>query len=180
MVRNLILISLLFFSASAIGDANDGEYLGFKLGERFSAPRGAVRRNHLMGALIYVVDPRQRVEHIDSVSVYVSPKSSIIGSIFGEWYFSSARSAKNFADRYMPTLENKYSHWRRRRSSLTNGDFQLWVDLEQKPPIVDHWPSDKNFRVSIALIFAPDSPRRSEWMATIRKEANALVLAVSK
>ena len=172
--RFSVFIILLFLSAAAVADANNGEYLGFKLGEKFSVPRGAVAYDHITGALFYVVNPGQRHQHISSLSIYVSPKSSIIGSIFGEWYFSNARSAKDFSGRYLQTLEKEYSHWKRRGNSLTNGDYQLWVDLEQKPPIVDHWPSDKNFRVAIALIFAPDSTRRNEWMATIHREVNNL------
>jgi hypothetical protein len=110
----------------------------------------------------------------------VSPESLIIGSIFGGWYFSSERAAKDFSDRYFQTLDEKYSHWKRRRSSLTNGDYQLWVDLERKPPIVDHWPSDKQFRVSVALIFAPDSEARRDWMATIQGETNNQELTAGK
>jgi hypothetical protein len=170
--RKLILISLLFVSASAHADANDGEYLGFKLGEEFSVPRGAAGKHHYMGAMIYAADPGKGHQHIDSLSVYVSPKSLIIGSIFGAWYFSSERSAQAFSDRHLQTLEQQYDHWKRRRSSLTNGDYQLWVDLEEKPPIVDHWPSPKRFRVSVALIFAPDSMPREDWMDAIRREAN--------
>lgn len=180
MTRYLILISLIFLSASAFADANDGEYLGYILGERFTVPRGAVRKDHITGAMIYVVDPRRQPHHIHSVSIYVSPKSSMIGSIFGEWYFSSARSANDFGDRYLSSLEKKYSHWKRRGRSLTHGDYQLWVDVEEKPPVVDHWPSHKNSRVAIGLIFAPDSAGRSEWMALIHREVNDLELTAKE
>lgn len=181
MTRILIFISLFFLSASAFADANDGEYLGFKLGERYSAPRGSVGRGHITGALVYAVDAHKRHQHIGSLSIYVSPKSSIIGSIFGEWYFSSERSAQEFMDRYMDNLEKKYSDWKhersrwhRKRAPLTNGQYQLWTDLEQRPPIVDHWPSSKKFRVSVALVFAPESEGRSEWMTRIKNELNDL------
>jgi hypothetical protein len=114
------------------------------------------------------------------VSIFVSPKSSIIGSIFGEWYFSSQRAAKDFADRYLTRLEGRYSHWKRSGRSLTHGDYQLWVDIEEKPPIVEHWPSHKNSRVAIGLIFAPDSVGRREWMALIHRELNKLELTAKE
>lgn len=180
-MRNLLIISLLLLATSALADANDGEYLGFKLGDTYAAPRGAVARGHITGALVYAVDAHKRHQHIGSLSIYVTPKSSIIGSIFGEWYFSNERSAQDFMDRYMDNLEKKYTHWKRQRSRwhrkrapLTNGKYQLWTDLEQRPPIVDHWPSAKKFRVSVALVFAPDSEGRSEWMAMIKNELNDL------
>ena len=172
ITRKIIFISLLFLSTAAFADANDGEYLGFKLGSTFAAPEGAIGRDHYMGALVYVVDPHQRHQHMGSLSIYVSPKSSIIGSVFGDWYFSSKRSAQQFSERYMQTAETTYSSWKRGRNSLTNGDYQLWVDLEEKPPIVDHWPSDKKFRVSVALVYAPGSSVRNSWMTLVKRESN--------
>ncbi len=84
MSRNLILIGLIFLSASAYADANDGEYRGIKLGEKLTTPRGAVGKDHVIGAKIYVVAPSRQPHHIDSMSIYASPKSSVIGSIFGQ------------------------------------------------------------------------------------------------
>jgi hypothetical protein len=114
-----------------------------------------------------------------SLSLYVSPKSSTIGSIFGGWYFTSEKSAQQFLDSYLRSLENKYGGWKRRRSTLTNGDYQMWVDLEEKSPFVDYWPSQKKYRVSVALVFAPDSVPRSDWMARVQREADDLELSAS-
>jgi hypothetical protein len=180
MTRILILIGLIFSGAPVFADANDGEYLGYHLGEKFKVPRGAVSQEHITGAMIYYVSPKRQPHHIDAVSLYVSPESSMIGSIFGEWYFSSARSAKDFADRYLSNLEKKYNHWKRRGRSLTYGDYQLWVDIEEKPPIVDHWPSHKNSRVAIGLIYAPDSQGRNDWMALIKNEISNSGLSARK
>ena len=166
--------------APAFADTNDGENLGYNLGDRFTVPRGAVATDHITGAMIYIVDPRRQPHHIESVSLYVSPKSSTIGSIFGEWYFSSARAAKDFADHYLSSLEEKYSHWKHRWRSLTYRDYRFWVDVEETPPIADHWPSHKNSRVAIGLIFAPDSAGRGDWMALLHKEVNNLELAAKK
>ena len=129
--------------------------------------------------MIYVVDPKRQAHHIDSMSIYVSPKSSIIGSIFGEWYFASARSAKSFADGYLAALEKKYPHWKLGGRSLTYGDHQLWVDIEE-PPFDDYWPSRKKHRVAIGLIFAPDSTSRGKWMALINREVNNFELTARK
>lgn len=174
IVRSIIVVAgLISFSSSAIADANNGEFLGFRLGERYKVPRGSVGKTHITGAIIYAVDPEDRHQHVGSLSLYVSPKSSTIGSIFGGWYFTNKRSAQAFADHYLKMLEQRYGHWKRRRSFFTNNDYQLWVDLEEKPPIYDHWPSERNFRVAVALIFAPDSPPRVEWLTKIRTESLA-------
>lgn len=171
ITRKLMFIWLLFLSTSALADANDGEFMGFKLGSKYSAPEGAIGRDHITGAIVHIVDPHQRHHHVDSLSIYVSPNSSIIGSVFAGWYFSSERSAQHFADRFMQSLETKYSSWKRSRNTLTNADYQLWVELEQKPPIVDHWPSEKKFRVSVALIFTPESAARNAWMDRVLGES---------
>jgi hypothetical protein len=180
MARILFFISLILFNTSVIADADDGEYLGYTLGDKFRVPRGAVGQYHITGAMIYVVNPKRQAHHIDSMSIYASPKSSVIGSIFGEWYFASARSAKSFADGYLAALEKKYPHWKLRGRSLTYGDHQLWVDIEEKPPFDDYWPSRKKHRVAIGLIFAPDSTGRGKWMALINREVNNFELAAKK
>lgn len=171
--HKLLFVCLVFLSTLVLADANDGEHMGYRLGAKFSAPEGTFGRGHITGALVYHVDPHTRHQHMDSMSVYVTPKSSIIGSIFGEWYFSSKRSAQHFSDRYLQILETEYSSWKRRRNTLTNGDYQLWVDLEERPPLVDFWPSKKKFRVSVALIFTPESAARDAWMVRVRRELEA-------
>jgi len=127
MTRKSIFISLLLVNTSVVADANDGEYLGFTLGQSYAVPRGAVAKIHILGALDYAVDPHRRQQHLGSLSVYVSPGSSVIGSIFGEWYFTSERAAKSFLERYTQILENEYGDWKRQRilftsvKSFTNG-----------------------------------------------------------
>jgi hypothetical protein len=51
------------------------------------------------------------------------------------------------------------------------------VDIEEKPLIVDHWPSEMNTRVAIGLIYARDSLGRNEWMALIKSEVGNLEFA---
>lgn len=182
MTRTLIFPSLLLLGTSVFGtpafaDANQGEYLSFTLGQKYSVPRGSVGKSHITGAMMYAVNPEDRHQHIGSLSLYVSPESSIIGSIFGGWYFSNEQSAKLFAEQYVQSLQKQYGHWKHRRSSLTNGEYQMWVDVEQRPPIVDHWPSRKKFRVSVALIYAPESESRSDWQALLQTELSGMELS---
>jgi hypothetical protein len=177
MLRKLTLVSLILFNASVLADANDGEYLGFTLGQRFNVPKNSIRIEHITGAIVYVVDPGQHPHHIDTMSIYVSPESSVVGSVFGEWYFDSPRRAKVFADRYMARLQEKYPHWRKRGTSLTDGEYQLWVDVEEKPPIVEYWPSHRKVRVAIGLIYAHDSLGRLDWMALIKSELGLVEVA---
>ncbi len=180
MLRKLILVSLILCNTLVLADANDGEYLGFTLGERFKVPRGSVGMDHVTGAVIYAIDAGLHSHHIDSINIYVSPESSIVGGIFGERYFSNPRAAEVFADRYLCSLETKYSNWVRRGRSLTFGDYQLWVDIEEKSSLDYDWSEDQNTRVAIALIYAPDSPGRSEWMILIGSEIGEIELASSR
>jgi len=178
--RKLILLSLILCSTLAFADANDGEFLGFTLGEKFNVPRGSDGIEHITGAMIFTVDAGLHAHHIDAISVYVSPGNSIVGGIFGERYFPNPRAAGVFADRYLCSLETKYSHWVRRGRSLTFGDYELWVDIEEKSSLDYDWSEDQNTRVAIALIYAPDSPGRSEWMILIGSEIGEIELASSR
>jgi hypothetical protein len=168
---------LILCSTLAFADANDGDYLGYRLGDKFAIPKGTAGRDHILGAQIFDLDPGVHPHHVDTISIFASPASSIIGSIFGEWYFASNRAATHFADRYLAQLETKYANWTRSKRSLTNEQYQLWVDIEQKPTVTDYWPSSKKFRVAIGLIYAPDTLARNEWMSIIYMEVNNLELS---
>ena len=171
---------LILCSTLAVADANHGDYLGYRLGDKYAIPKGTAGRDHIMGAQIFDLDPGSHPHHVDTISIYASPTSSIIGSIFGEWYFSSNRAAKQFADRYLAQLKRKYADWDRSRRSLTNDEYQLWVNIEQKPPVIDYWPSARKFRVAIGLIYAPDTLARNEWTAIIYMEVNNLELTANQ
>ena len=180
IVGSLLATLLLFGHVQALADANDGEYLGYRLGDNFPVLKSTEVRNHIMGALIVDVDPGQQPHLVDSMSIYVSPTSSTIGSILGEWYFSSERAAKQFADRYLVTLEHKYDDWTRSGRSLSYEDYQLWVDIETKPSEAEHWTSPKRFRVGIGLVYAPESLGHNMWVAIVNMEANNLELTASQ
>lgn len=172
----LVAVVLSLGSMQAFADADAGEYLGYRLGDKYFAGKGTGIRKHITGASIFDLHPGHQDHQVDAISIYVSPTTSIIGSIFGEWYFSNERAAQVFADRYLDNLEEMYGHWIRYRRSLTHENYQLWVSVEKRPPVTQHWLSAKRYRVDIGLIYAPDSMGRSEWMAMVFMEANKLEL----
>jgi hypothetical protein len=176
----LATLASFLSGATALADANDGEYLGYRLGDIYDVPKKATSREHILGARIFDLNPGQHGHHVDAISIYVSPTSSIIGSIFGEWYFSTRRSAERFASQYLTSLGRKYDDWTLLGHSLTNENYRLSAEVEQKPLIVENWPSSLQFRVLIGLIYAPDSLSRSEWMALVHMEVNDLQLTASQ
>jgi hypothetical protein len=179
-VAGLCAFISCLWTGFAFADANEGEYLGYRLGDKFVAPRGKQSRDHIVGAKIYDLKPTGQDHNVETLSLYVSPTSSIIGSIFGEWYFTSKRAAQQFADRYLVTLGEKYEHWTPSRRSLTYEDYQLSVEIEKKSPYIEYWPSPKKYRVAIGLIYTPESLGRNEWMAIVYMEANNLALTASQ
>lgn len=180
IVGALMIAFMLFVVSNAYADASNGEYLGYRLGDRFDPPRKAESRQHITGALIFDLAPGSHPHHMDTITVYVSPTSSIIGGILGEWYFARERAAELFADRYLANLVEKYPQWSLYRGSLTYGNYQLWVEVEQRPYIVEHWPSNHDYRVGVGLIYAPESSRRSVWMTMIDREINSRNLTAKK
>ncbi|NIL94133.1 MAG: hypothetical protein GTO71_06755 [Woeseiaceae bacterium] len=180
IVGLLMLLFIFFVASNAYADANEGEYLGYRLGETFNIPKRAGSRGHITGAMVVDLSPKAHPHHVDSITLYVSPVSLIIGGIYGEWYFSGRPRAALFADRYLDTLADKYPKWRRRGQSLTNGDYQLWVTVEERPPIVQNWPSHDDYRVGVGLIYAPDSSARYRWMTMLDTEGINGELTASK
>jgi hypothetical protein len=173
ILTGLIAASLLA-TGLARADANDGEFLGYRLGDKFIAPEGTKSRPHVAGPRIYEFPVNSRDHGVQTMSLLVSPESSIIGSIFGEWYFSGKRAAEQFADRYLATLARKYEQWTPKDRSLINGDYQLSVEIQKRPRAGGLWPSAKKYRVAISLIYTPDTLGRGEWMAIVYMEARLL------
>ena len=150
IICGIVACVLLLAGSVTFADANDGEYLGYRLGDKYPIPKRTAVRPHITGALIFDLNPGEHPHHVDTISLYVSPTSSIVGSIFGEWYFSNERAAESFADRYLAKLHGKYPNWMRTGRSLTYGDYQLWASVEKRPPVAEHWLSPKGYRVRLA------------------------------
>lgn len=176
----VIVAAALLASGVAGADASSGEYLGYRLGDRFVAPENATPRPHVAGPLVYDFLADSRDHGVETVTLYVSPESAIIGSIFGEWYFSSKQSAKRFADRYLATLSRNYDQWESRGRSLTRDDYQLAVEVQKRRADDGFWPSTKKYRVAASLIYAPESLGRGEWMAIVNLETSNLQLTANQ
>lgn len=176
----LCAIAALTIADAAHADASAGRYLGYQLGDRFTVPDDLVSERHVAGPVVYSFEVNSRDHGVDTMSLYVSPKSSIIGSIFGEWYFASKRSAERFADRYLDTLRRRYEQWTPKGDTLTNDDYQLTVEVQKKPKSDEFWPSPHKYRVAASLIYAPDSLGRGEWMAIVYLENSNLELAAGQ
>ncbi len=169
-----LTLAAIVMSGTARADASNGEYLGYRLGDKFSVPMNAQPRPHVAGPLVYDFGMNTRDHGVETMTVFVSPESSIIGSIFGEWYFGNKRSAERFADRYLATLRRKYEQWTSDDESLSNGEYRLAVEVQKRAKDDHFWPSSDKYRVAVSLIYAPDSLRRGEWMAIVYMEANNL------
>jgi hypothetical protein len=163
---------LLAFGTTAHADADNGEFMGYRLGEEFVAPENAEPRPHVAGPRVYDFVVESRDHGAESMSIYASPRSSIIGSIFGEWYFSSRVAAKRFAERYLQSLTRRYDHWATKGSYLTHDSYQLSVEVQKKSRNDDFWPSPGKYRVAASLIYAPESLARGEWMAIVYMETS--------
>jgi len=176
----LLTAAALLSSGPARADASTGEYMGYRLGDRFTVPAHARSRPHVAGPLVYEFDVNGRDHGVETMRIFVSPETSIIGSIFGEWYFESRRSASQFAERYLGTLRRRYNEWSPDDQHLTNDDYELSVEVQKQSSDSEYWPSSKKYRVAASLIYAPDSLGRGEWMAIVRLESSNLELTASQ
>jgi hypothetical protein len=175
-----LIAAALLMSGAARADASNGEYMGYRLGDKFAVPEHAQARPHVAGPLVYEFDINGRDHGVETMRVFVSPESSIIGSIFGEWYFESRRTARQFAERYLSTLRRKYDQWTPGDHYVANDDYQLSVEVQKQSNNGEYWPSTKKYRVAASLIYAPDSLGRGEWMAIVYLESSNLELAASQ
>lgn len=170
----------LLSTGHARADAGSGEYMGYRLGEKFRTPDNVEPRPHVAGPRVYDFVAETRDHGAESMSIYATPQSSIIGSIFGEWYFSSQAAARQFANRYLESLTRRYGEWTAKGNSLTHEDYQLTVEVQRKSRNDDFWPSPRKYRVAASLIYAPDSIARGEWMAIVIMETTGPALTASQ
>lgn len=175
-----LIAAAVLASGTARADASNGEYMGYRLGDKFAVPEHAQSRPHVAGPRVYEFKINGRDHGVDTMRVFVSPESSIIGSIFGEWYFESRQTARQFADRYLATLRRKYAQWSSGDYYLSNDDYQLSVEVQKQSKKSEYWPSSKKYRVAASLIYAPDSLGRGEWMALVYLESSNLELTASQ
>jgi len=110
MSIRLLLCSLLAFPTVVVADASDGEFMGYKLGTKYSAPPRDVEVTTTGNLLIAAENPTKPAE-IDQVSLITTSDSQTIGYIVAASWYATEGEAREVGRRYTNLLRAKYPDW---------------------------------------------------------------------
>lgn len=105
------LLLLLMLSATAFADARTGEFMGYRLGEKY--PRTAETRQQVTttGNVILIAEQAVKPNDIAEVTVLATPGSLTVGNITASQWFATEEDARSSGRRYFELLRAKYPDW---------------------------------------------------------------------
>jgi len=165
--------------APAVADANDGEFMGYQLNQRYPMTERTRYGPSLGGNLLVIAERPVMPNDIGEVTLTTTVDSHRIGFIEASQYFATDEEAREFARKYYNLLQAKYPAWR-----IDAGRIQLnETTLMPTALNMDKWPftirmklaeTESNdgmpFRVSLTLRYLSDSPERKAWNERARLE----------
>jgi len=166
-------------SAPAAADANDGEFMGYRLNQRYKMTDRTRFGPSLGGNLLIVAERPVMPEDMGEVRLTTTLESHVIGFIEASQNFATDRDAREFARKYYKLLHAKYPEWQ-----IDAGTIQLdETTLMPSALNMERWPytirikiaqTDANdgppFRVSLTLRYLFDSAERRAWNDLARFE----------
>lgn len=116
--RTFILLPFMLSCNSVYADASDGEFLGFKIGDRLNiSDESLIQRDWAMEgrpirSRILVVTSSKPAD-VEDVVLWITPMSHTIVGIRGRISSTSADRSKKVVSRYYNALIEKYPEWDR-------------------------------------------------------------------
>ncbi len=167
---------MLFSSAAAMADANDGDLFGYALGDTYTETDEKPKDDARL-VLIAAQNP-VKPTGIETVYVLVTPISRTIGKVAGETWFASGEDAILAYERYRSILRKKYINWEteyRREQHLQAGQFQSGIYTLSVHASGPHRGSlvkspDRPFQLVVALSYRPSVAAAAEFESLANDE----------
>ena len=168
--------TMLFSSAAALADANDGDLFGFALGDSYKETNDKPQDD----ARLVLIEAQNAVKPtgIDTVYVLVTPVSRTIGKIAGETWFGSGEDAIVAYERFRSILRKKYADWETEERSeqhyqgarFQSGNYALSVQASgPHRGNLGKYP-DRPFQLVLALSYRPSVAAAVEFEALANAE----------
>ena len=170
---------LAAFASNAGADANEGEFMGYRLNDRYPVTEATQSGPSLSGNLIIIAEDPVMPADMGQVRLTTTLETRTIGFIEASQDFADEASARAFARKYYDLLHAKYPAWR-----IDSGKIQLNEQTLMPTALnMDRWPytirmklaqtdsgDGKPFRVSLTLRYLYDTPEREAWNALAQAE----------
>ncbi len=167
---------------NSAADANDGEFMGYRLSDRYPLTANTRSGPSLSGNLLLLAENPVSPADIGEVRLTTTVASYTIGFIEASQTFATETEAREFAKKYYNLLHAKYPDWRIDAGRIEISEATLMPTALN----MDKWPytirmklaeseadDGRPFRVSLTLRYLFDSPEREAWKRLARAEQDA-------
>jgi hypothetical protein len=167
MYLRLLLCSLFALPTVVFADASDGQFMGYQLGTKYSAPTQDAEVTTTGNLLIAAKDPTKPAD-IVQVSLVATPESATIGHIIAASWYATEQEARDVGRRYAELLRAKYPEWSFGGELMDASLRIVEVNLDQAPYnlqlrlVRDEHDGRDMWRFSMSLGWHNES---SEWRA---------------
>ena len=131
LIRYFVVGLLLLTSPATAGDAYDGEFFGYKLGDKYPVTDATQMRLTVFGGSVEIITEHpEKPDEMKEVWIVASVKTFTIGNIFSITEFDTKKEAEAFIKKYKDLLDTRYSKGKKVRTIY---DFErLNIELSDK------------------------------------------------
>jgi hypothetical protein len=168
MLFRLILACLFVIPVTVMADANQGEFMGYRLGDDYT---GTVSQPQITtsGNLILVADKPVKPDDITEVTLITTPESKTIGYINASSWFESTDAARDFGRKYVELLRAKYPDWKFGRERMDSNSRIVEVNFDGAPYNLQlrlnevRYEDKMMWRLSMSLNWMPTAKEAQAW-----------------
>jgi len=168
-----LALALLCLAGDAVADAALGEFAGYRLGARFRGE--AADRQPQPDGSVRVVPVETAPGDRQSVHLYVTPTSSIVGKVVRVEWFSDSSAAEAAAEAAAESLRAEYPDWTARIDEplAFGGSGGAMLALRERGEyalMVFYRPDANRVGVYTELEYAAASAGKDEFRRRLREE----------
>lgn len=133
MSFNVLLSAVFLLPLIALADANNGEFMGYSLGQDYNASSATQEFVNTTGNLLITAEAPVKPDDIADVALVATPETRTIGYIDAASWFETEEEARAFGHRYAKLLRAKYPAWRFGREVMDSYMRVVEVSFENAP-----------------------------------------------
>jgi hypothetical protein len=165
----LLLGTFYLISTAAFADANNGQFMGYQLGDNYPATSRSGQSVNAKGNLVITAENPVKPANISDVSLIVTPESKTIGYIDASQCLATEADARQIGRSYYELLRAKYPDWTVGEERMNNAMQITEVSLNNAPHILRLQLDERNISgkqawcFSMTLTWVPGSKPYQAW-----------------
>jgi hypothetical protein len=169
MLFRFTLMLLLACPGMAFADANDGEFMGYKLGAKYQPTAETQQRTTTIGNLLITAEQPVKPGNIAEVTLLTTADSMTIGYIDASQWFATEAEARAMGGEYVGLLRAKYPNWAFGREGFDAQLRIIEVNFDQAPHTLNlrlsqgSHEGQTKWRFSMTLRWVADSAEERAW-----------------